>query len=438
MDQKIKFTLVFILAMLIAAPILLLLLSTGTSIAVTPAVTVIGLDTPVHVVLTNPHGVRTVQASIAQGNDKYTVLLQKKTPHRFLFARYHVPPQDLIISFGKKDAPALKDGKARLIIETTSNDFRGREDSTSWEVNVVTTAPRVSTDGEEHQINQGGAELVVLTPTGYWTEAGVEVGRGRYRSFPLPSAPDRQRFSLFAYPWDTAVTTVPRAYATNPAGTMAVATFRTVIKAKPFRQRDIVIDDNFLNKVVNQIEPNGSGDLLERFLRINRELRKKNNQTLADLRLKSEPRMLWSGAFLPLINSAVESYFADRRSYIYKGKKVDEQVHLGFDLAKVAHTPIPASNDGKVLWASDLGIYGNCVVIDHGYGLQTIYGHMSEFAVKVGDMVKRGQVIGKSGSTGLAGGDHLHFSMQVDGVQVNPVEWWDAHWIHDRILSKLK
>ena len=82
---------------------------------------------------------------------------------------------------------------------------------------------------------------------------------------------------------------------------------------------------------------------------------------------------------------------------------------------------IPASNDGKVVWASDLGIYGNCVVVDHGYGLQSIYGHMSQIGVKVGDMVKSGQTLGRSGSTGLAGGDHLHFSMQLDGVQVNPV-----------------
>jgi murein DD-endopeptidase MepM/ murein hydrolase activator NlpD len=116
---------------------------------------------------------------------------------------------------------------------------------------------------------------------------------------------------------------------------------------------------------------------------------------------------------------------------------VDQQTHLGFDLAKLAHSPIPASNDGKVLWAEDLGIYGNCVVIDHGFGLQSFYGHMSEFLVKKGDMVKKGQVIGKTGSTGLAGGDHLHFGMQVDGVQINPVEWWDPHWVKDRILSKL-
>jgi len=77
------------------------------------------------------------------------------------------------------------------------------------------------------------------------------------------------------------------------------------------------------------------------------------------------------------------------------------------------------------------------VAIDHGYGLQSIYGHLSRIGVKLGDMVKKGQMIGRSGSTGLAGGDHLHFSMQLDGVQVNPVEWWDEQWIEDRVLSRL-
>lgn len=206
---------------------------------------------------------------------------------------------------------------------------------------------------------------------------------------------------------------------------------------KSFRKRDLVIDDGFLQRVVPQIDPNGTGDLLARFLKINGEMRKQNNKTLADLRLKTEPRFLWTGPFLQLANSKVESQFADVRTYVYKGKKIDQQVHLGFDLSKVKNTPIPASNDGKVVLAELLGIYGNCVVIDHGYTLQSIYGHLSSIQVKPGDMVKKGQIIGLSGSTGLAGGDHLHFSMQIDGVQVNPVEWWDAHWIHDRILSKI-
>jgi murein DD-endopeptidase MepM/ murein hydrolase activator NlpD len=129
--------------------------------------------------------------------------------------------------------------------------------------------------------------------------------------------------------------------------------------------------------------------------------------------------------------------FADVRSYIYKGKKVDQQVHLGFDLSDTQNAPVHVANDGRVVWASDLGIYGNSVVVDHGYSLQSIYGHMNHIDVKVGDMVKKNQSLGVAGATGLALGVHVHFSMQIDGVQINPREWWDEHWIHDRILSKL-
>ncbi len=129
--------------------------------------------------------------------------------------------------------------------------------------------------------------------------------------------------------------------------------------------------------------------MVQRFVYINSVMRKANNKTLADLRFQTEPKFLWTGAFLPMVDSTVESRFADDRTYTWQGKKVDEQTHLGFDLAKLAHSPIPASNDGKVLFAENLGIYGNCIVIDHGFGLQTIYGHLSEFLVKKGDMVKK-------------------------------------------------
>jgi murein DD-endopeptidase MepM/ murein hydrolase activator NlpD len=90
------------------------------------------------------------------------------------------------------------------------------------------------------------------------------------------------------------------------------------------------------------------------------------------------------------------------------------------------------------VWAADLGIYGNCIVVDHGYSLQSIYGHLREIDVKPGDMVKKGQKMGIAGQTGLAGGVHVHFSMQIDGVQINPREWWDEHWIKDRVMSKLQ
>ena len=132
-----------------------------------------------------------------------------------------------------------------------------------------------------------------------------------------------------------------------------------------------------------------------------------------------------------------ESYFADKRSYIYNGRKVDEQVHLGYDLAQTQNTPVKAANSGKVIYADRLGLYGNCVIIDHGYSLQSLYGHMSKILVKVGDSISKEQQIGVSGATGMAFGDHVHFSMMIAGTQVDPKEWWDEHWINDRILSKI-
>jgi len=166
-------------------------------------------------------------------------------------------------------------------------------------------------------------------------------------------------------------------------------------------------------------------------------MRKANNKTLSDLRLKTEPKFLWSQVFLRQPGAKNEAMFADNRSYIYQGKKVDEQTHLGYDLAVTQHVGVQAANDGKVVYAAPLGIYGNCIVVDHGYGLQTIYGHLSQIQVKEGDMVKRGQVMGLSGMTGMAGGDHIHFTMQLDGVQIDPKNWWDPHWIKDHIAKRV-
>ena len=71
-------------------------------------------------------------------------------------------------------------------------------------------------------------------------------------------------------------------------------------------------------------------------------------------------------------------------------------------------------------------------------GVASLYGHLSSVEVKAGDTVDAGQVLGRSGMTGLAGGDHLHFTMLVGGRPVNPVEWWDPHWIEDRVERKLR
>ena len=431
-----KKLLAVVLLLVLAVPVLLFILSKRPSVAVESPPSVVGSETPINVRIESPHGVRRITGVVEQNGNRYPVFERAEPASRLLFWRRHSAAAVVTFPVGRKVAPALKDGKAKVLITAQANDLRAGTASREIEFEVISAPPKLAVDGFQHYINQGGCELAVATVSGYWTDAGVRVGSYSFRTFPLPGSKTQERFSLFAFPWDLPAESAPVFFARNP-GTESKVYFWYKVFPKKFRKRDLEIDDKFLEKVVNQIDPSGSGDLLARFLKINGELRRKNNQTLADLRLKTADHFLWKGPFLQLANSKVESSFADKRTYIYKGKKIDEQVHLGFDLSVTQHVAVPAANDGQVVYADDLGIYGNCVVVDHGYGLQSIYGHLSAIEVKPGDVVKKNQTLGRSGSTGLAGGDHLHFSMQVDGVQVNPVEWWDAHWIHDRIFSKV-
>jgi len=422
----------------IVGVIALFAMSGHSTVAFSTPVTSVGVSTPVSVRIENPHGARRVRAYLEQGGTQYPLLDQTEKSTR-LFWKRHETPKTFTFEAGKNKAPNLKEGKARLVVEAVSNDLRGSTDSASADVNVVLQPPRVVPDDAQHYINQGGMELVTFNVSGSWNEAGVKVGKYTFRSFPLPGKGPEQRFSMFAYSWELPPDVSPAVYAKNLAGTEATGKFWFKLFPKKFRVRDVEADDRLLEKLVTSVDPTGQiapgSDLVARFDKINTELRAKNNQQLYDLRMKTEEKILWNGPFIHW--GKEEADFADVRNWMHNGKKIDQAVHLGFDLSDLANAPASAANDGRVVYAADLGIYGNCVVLDHGYALQSIYGHMRQIDVKVGDMVKKGQKLGTAGQTGLAGGVHVHFSMQIDGVQVNPREWWDEHWIRDRILSKL-
>jgi murein DD-endopeptidase MepM/ murein hydrolase activator NlpD len=134
----------------------------------------------------------------------------------------------------------------------------------------------------------------------------------------------------------------------------------------------------------------------------------------------------------------VEANFADARTYTYQNAVIDNAYHLGFDLSVTKHYPVEAANSGNVAFVGDLGIYGNTIILDHGLGLFTLYSHLSSIDVKVGDSIKKTQIIGKTGETGLAAGDHLHFGVYLHGVAVLPKEWWDEKWLRDNIYPKLE
>jgi murein DD-endopeptidase MepM/ murein hydrolase activator NlpD len=342
----------------------------------------------------------------------------------------------------------LKDGPGKLTVTARNVSwggfFKGRASTFTKSFNARLVPPRIEVLTRQHYVNQGGCDMVVYKVTPAEGESGVVVGPAFFKGFPLPGAADPAvRFAIFALPYDADPATPIRVRARDEAENESLVGFWVKVFPRTFRMRQIEVDDAFLNKVVPEIMSQtpsltDQGDLLKNFLAINRDLRKANNQAIADLAAKSRPEFLWKEPFLQLSNSQVEAAFADHRIYKYHGKEIDRQDHLGYDLATVARAPVAASNDGVTIMAQFFGIYGNTIAVDHGYGLLSLYGHLSAFDVKEQDPVKRGQTIAQSGETGLAGGDHLHFSMVLQGTQVDAREWWDPHWIHDRIQAKLE
>jgi murein DD-endopeptidase MepM/ murein hydrolase activator NlpD len=379
----------------------------------------------------DPRGVSKVTASVEQNGGRY-VVWETAQPTK-------VNDNTWSFTAGVKATPQLRDGKAKLIVEATSNDLLHRKARVERDVTVVTQPPSVSVDSEQHYLYLGMADLATFGVTGNWTAVGVRVGDQTFRAWPMPGGKPGL-FSLYAFAWNMPQGTIPTVFASNGAGNDVTSplTVQFPKKEQPkYTVHDLQVSDAFMQKVVGELDPNGTGDMVTRFVTINNGMRKANNKTLSDLRLKTADRFLFSQPFARQAHSQAEATFADLRNYIYQGKKIDQQVHLGYDLAVTQHVGVEASNDGRVVYAAPLGIYGNCIVVDHGYGLQTIYGHLSRIDVHEGDMVKLGQVMGLSGMTGMAGGDHIHFAMQLDGVQIDPKEWWDPHWIQDHIARRV-
>lgn len=402
------------------------------AIEVSPAVTTIGQATPLTLQVRDRYGVRKVSAAIEQNGARYRAW-ELSQPSQS-------PENTWNFEAGAKTAPQLQDGKAKLIVEATSNGLLRKSSRWEREVMVVTKPPTISVDSGTHYLYLGMADLATFNVAGNWTEAGVRVGDQKFRAWPMPGGKPGH-FSLFAFAWNMPAGTIPMVYASNAAGNDVTSplTFEFPKKEQPrYTVHTMQLNDRFMQKVTGELDPNGTGDTVARFVRINNEMRRANNKTLSDLRLKTVDKFLWSQPFLRQPGASTEATFADTRNYIYNGQKIDQQVHLGYDLAVTQNVGVQSSNDGRVVYAAPLGIYGNCIVVDHGYGLQTIYGHLSRIDVKEGDTVTRGQVMGLSGQTGMAGGDHIHFSMQLDGVQIDPKSFWDSHWIQDHIARRVE
>ncbi len=407
------------------------------AVTITPDITLVGRNPHIAVAVSDPGaGLRHVAIHLRQG-DRDAVLADDA----FDAVAEHTYDVGALI----EAAGGLAEGPAELSVTATDAALRrlgrGNEATLTKAFTVDVTPPRLDAAPGLHYINQGGSECVAYTVDDNQPEGlvhGVQVGE---HFFPGVRNGDTW-IALFALAYDQPPDTPIRLLARDAAGNETAVDVPHQVIPKTFRSRTIELDDAFLNKVVTEIMSHtpsvrDQGSLVKNYVEINANLRRVNHAAIAELAKRSAPQFLWDGAFVQLSNSQVEAVFADHRAYVYGGEIVDRQDHVGFDLSVVARTPVEAGNTGRVMLAEYFGIYGNAVIIDHGAGLLSLYGHLSQIDVQPGQAVTKGDIIGRSGATGLAGGDHLHFGLFLDGVPVNPLEWWDARWVRDHVLARL-
>jgi murein DD-endopeptidase MepM/ murein hydrolase activator NlpD len=340
--------------------------------------------------------------------------------------------QAVVFDFKKE---GFIDGPMEIIVEATDfslrNWLRGNKAQAIKQVTVDTVPPRVEILHNEKYISPGGSGIVIYRITGKSGEHGVNVNRTFHPGFNIGDGRDDTYIAYFALSFDSEKLEELSLYAADPAGNSTVVPFSTVLKSAAFKKDTINVSDGFLKSKIPEFQqyyPEMQGDFIDKYLFANGTVRRENNQRIAELCSTPGPERLWRGHFNRMAGSSRAGY-ADHRTYFYDGKAVDQQVHLGMDIASTRRADVRAANNGIVIFAEYLGIYGNMVLVDHGQGVFSLYSHLSQINVKPGDKVDQATVLGLTGTTGMAGGDHLHFSMLVHGVFVTPKEWWDQHWI---------
>jgi murein DD-endopeptidase MepM/ murein hydrolase activator NlpD len=445
--SHVSLLIIIFLGLLIIIPVFIVLFfrfeSEPPTFHITPTPDTIGADTTLSITVKDQKsGIKRVWIAILK--DQKETLLFDETLSTAFFKGSGIHEKEVLVTI-KPHELGLSDGVANLRIAVwdcaIKGIFKGNRTYTEQKVNIDTRPPSIEVLSRSHNMHQGGAGLVVYRVSEQALESGVRVGDRFFPGYPGHFSDKSIYMAFFAIPYDQGGNTDLFLTALDYGKNRSKAGFQYYINKKKFKSDTIRLSDNFLGWKMPEFETTEvkqGASLKEKFLYVNRTVRQKSSETLVKACSNSTPQILWNARFLRLPRSAQKAGFADLRTYVYKDKIIDKQTHLGIDLASTAHSPIPASNHGKVVLADDVGIYGKTVIIDHGLGLFSIYSHLSRSTVTPGQEVKKGEIIGNTGTTGMAGGDHLHFGVLIHDTFVNPLEWWDATWIKHNITDKIR
>lgn len=312
-----------------------------------------------------------------------------------------------------------------------SGFFKGNSTLISQTATIDTSAPKINILHSERYIRPGGSGIIIYRLAGDPVNFGLNLNGTIHPGFLIGDGRDDVYITYFGLPYNADDFTNAFVFAADQAGNKTSVPVSSVFKNTKWKKDRINVGNGFLNAKIPEFQqhyPDMTGSKVEQYLYANNTIRHQNNAAINKLCQSPHPERLWKGAFTRMAGSS-RAGFADHRTYYHAGEPIDKQVHLGMDIASTSRVGIKAANNGKVTFADYLGIYGNMIILDHGQGVFSLYSHLSQINVAEGDMVEQGFVIGQSGTSGMAGGDHLHFSMLINGLFVTPKEWWDQHWI---------
>jgi len=271
----------------------------------------------------------------------------------------------------------LKDGSARIVVELIR--FYLLRDTFEVQALVDTQPPRIQLVYAPYTVLQGGSGGIrarVSEPVQLY----VEVGGRKFRSFKIS---ENTYIALFGVPVSTSPRDVIKVVALDEVGNKTVIPLGTGIKRNRFRTLTIelkgkerVIEPKLYAILGGEAE---GMDFVQLFRKVNEEIRGENEERIREIGSRSAEQRYWKGRFIQMKGSKVLSKYGERRRYTYGGRLISKSRHMGYDLASVKNAKVPAANSGVVVFAGDLGIYGNTVIIDHGYGLMSLYAHLADF-----------------------------------------------------------
>ncbi len=356
----------------------------------------------------------------------------------------------LLVKYPKSKVLNPKAKKLTLKATVTDKSFwnmmQGNSNEKTIDINVDYKRPNVNILANSYSITQGGSALVVFQAQDENLEKlYIEADGEKFKVQPYKE--EGYYAALIAWPFQQDDFKA-KIIAIDAADNKRMVEIPFYIKQHKYRVSWIQARDKFIDGKITDLASSNPDyasidDRIEKLRAINETMRLKNEALIHSLSksLSSDTLKSWKiQKFYPLKNGKRVASFGDERHYYYKNKnnEVSHSYHVGYDLASTKMATIRSSNVGKVVYASDNGIYGNMPMIDHGLGLYTLYGHCSQILVNEGDKVSAGQAIAKTGMSGLALGDHLHFGMVVQGIEVRPVEWFDQGWIRKNIDNVFK